>query len=243
MEESRMPFDLTRIGKVLKTGREERHLSLQKISDVLFIRKRIIEAIEAGDWNALPHMVYVKGYVGQYASYLGIQHEIDEELNNVELNITEQKLPIIENLDTSGPGWWVTRRKQVGFAAFAIVVLGFIVFQNIPRESNTFAPVYQGTSNPIRAVSGVPYEVQGDIVVTESKKLIIVCQQRTWVRIVIDGSEKKEFMMNPEEVVVLNGKEGFDLLIGNAAGVKLFYNGKDTDFSGEEGEVRRINLS
>jgi hypothetical protein len=41
---------------------------------------------------------------------------------------------------------------------------------------------------------------------------------------------------------VLNGKDGFDLLIGNAGGVKLFYNGKDTGFAGEEGEVRRINL-
>ena len=72
---------------------------------------------------------------------------------------------------------------------------------------------------------------------------MIACQQRTWVRIVIDGTEKKEFIMNPEEVVVLNGKEGFDLLIGNAGGVKLFYNGKDIGFSGDEGEVRRINLS
>jgi cytoskeleton protein RodZ len=63
------------------------------------------------------------------------------------------------------------------------------------------------------------------------------------VRIVVDGSEKKEFMMNPEEVVVLNGKEGFDILIGNAGGVKLFYNGKDTGFSGSEGEVKRFSLS
>jgi hypothetical protein len=84
---------------------------------------------------------------------------------------------------------------------------------------------------------------QSDKVYVEAKKLMIACQQRTWVRIVIDGSEKKEFMMNPEEVVVINGKEGFDLLIGNAGGVKLFYNGKDTGFEGEEGEVKRINFS
>ncbi len=50
-------------------------------------------------------------------------------------------------------------------------------------------------------------------------------------------------MLNREEVVVLSAKESFDLLIGNAAGVKLFYNGKDIDFTGESGEVKRVNLS
>ena len=85
-----------------------------------------------------------------------------------------------------------------------------------------------------------PYEEK---VVLETKKLMIACQERTWVRVVIDGSEKKEFMLNQEEVVVLNAKESFDLLIGNAAGVKLFYNGKDIGFTGASGEVKRVNLS
>jgi hypothetical protein len=84
---------------------------------------------------------------------------------------------------------------------------------------------------------------EGDKLVLEAKKLVIACQDRTWVRIVIDGSEKKEFTLNPEEVVMLNAKETFDLLIGNAGGVKLFYNGKDTGFTGNNGEVKRINLS
>lgn len=46
------------------------------------------------------------------------------------------------------------------------------------------------------------------------------------MRIVIDGTEQKEFMLNPKEVVKLKAKQSFALLIGNAGGVKLFYNGR-----------------
>jgi hypothetical protein len=72
---------------------------------------------------------------------------------------------------------------------------------------------------------------------------MIACEDRTWVRVVIDGLEKKEFTLNPEEVVVLSAKDKFDLLIGNAGGVRLIYNGKDMGLPGERGEVKRVNLS
>ena len=76
----------------------------------------------------------------------------------------------------------------------------------------------------------------------EPKKLTITCQETTWVRILVDGQEEKEFMLKPGEAVKLEAKDNFDLLIGNAAGVKLSLDGIDTGFSGEEGEVKHVRL-
>ena len=67
-----MPFDLCRIGQLLKETREGKGLTLEEVSEALFIRKRVIGAIEAGDWDNLPHPVYVKGYVTQYVAFLKI---------------------------------------------------------------------------------------------------------------------------------------------------------------------------
>ena len=67
-----MPFDLCRIGELLRQTREEKGLSFEEVSEALFIRKRVIGAIEAGDWGNLPHPVYVKGYVTQYAALLDV---------------------------------------------------------------------------------------------------------------------------------------------------------------------------
>jgi len=103
-----------------------------------------------------------------------------------------------------------------------------------PLKPNTKEQKAEATS-PVAAEEGAS-------AVLEPKKLTIVCQDRTWVKITIDGLEQKEFMLKPEEVVKLEAKENFDLLIGNAGGVKLFYNGKDTDFSGQTGEVKHVRL-
>jgi hypothetical protein len=50
-------------------------------------------------------------------------------------------------------------------------------------------------------------------------------------------------MLNPEEMVVLNARDNFDLLIGNAGGVKLNLNGKEVEFTGKSGEVKRVKVS
>jgi cytoskeletal protein RodZ len=82
----RMPFDLCRIGELLRQTREEKGLSFEEVSEALFIRKRVIGAIEAGDWDNLPHPVYVKGYVTQYAAFLDVRTplEPDEALSDDE---------------------------------------------------------------------------------------------------------------------------------------------------------------
>jgi len=241
-----MPLDLSKIGPLLQATRLEKNLSFSDVSDALFIRKKIIEAIEAGNWESLPHEVYVKGYVAQYASFLGIRDVMETELMRIgDLAASStQQTPGARTglLGATRPE--MSRRRIAGAAVVAFVAGGFFVFQNLHPPVYVEPPPPQSTEVGYRQASAsvsVP-EGHSDKVYLEAKKLMIACQQRTWVRIVIDGSEKKEFMMNPEEVVVLNGKEGFDLLIGNAGGVKLFYNGKDTGFAGEEGEVKRINL-
>jgi cytoskeletal protein RodZ len=67
-----MSFDLRRIGQLIKEAREGRGLNLEEVSEALCLRKRVLGAIEAGDWDNLPHPVYVKAYVTQYASLVGM---------------------------------------------------------------------------------------------------------------------------------------------------------------------------
>jgi hypothetical protein len=89
----KMPLDLSKIGPLLQATRLEKNLSFGNVSDALFIRKKIIEAIELGNWENLPHEVYVKGYVTQYSSFLGIHDVIEAELiqtGNATVSLTQQ---------------------------------------------------------------------------------------------------------------------------------------------------------
>jgi cytoskeleton protein RodZ len=94
-----MPFDLCEMGRLLKEAREERGLTFEEVSEALFIRKRVIGAIEAGDWSNLPHPVYVKGYVTQYASFLKIA------------DFFERVSPAKED-DSQAPGTQGSKKKE-----------------------------------------------------------------------------------------------------------------------------------
>jgi cytoskeleton protein RodZ len=62
-----MPIDLEKIGKFLKEKRELKGLTLVDVSNSLCIRKSLINAMELGSWKLLPHEVYVRGYLKEYA--------------------------------------------------------------------------------------------------------------------------------------------------------------------------------
>ncbi len=73
-------FDLRHLGEILRETRESKGLSPSDVAEFLFVKKSTVCSIEAGDWDTLPHPVYVKGYVKAYAAYLGVSGGIDDRL-------------------------------------------------------------------------------------------------------------------------------------------------------------------
>ena len=66
--------------------------------------------------------------------------------------------------------------------------------------------------------------------------------ERTWLRISIDGRKPKENIFLPSDKPEWKAKKGFELLIGNAGGIVLEFNGKKMDNLGKQGQVVRIKL-
>lgn len=58
------------VGERLRTERERQNLSLRDIEKGTSIRAHYLEAIENGDFKALPGEVYAKGFVRNYATFL-----------------------------------------------------------------------------------------------------------------------------------------------------------------------------
>ncbi len=63
--------------KLLRTQREELGITLKEVEKNTGIRASYLHKIEAGDYDGLPDTVYTKGFVKNYAEYLGFDtHEI-----------------------------------------------------------------------------------------------------------------------------------------------------------------------
>jgi transcriptional regulator with XRE-family HTH domain len=67
--------ELASFGEELRREREIRGISLKEISDATKISKRFLEAIEKNDHRTLPAPVFTRGFVREYARYLGLNAE------------------------------------------------------------------------------------------------------------------------------------------------------------------------
>ncbi|MFN6247418.1 helix-turn-helix domain-containing protein, partial [Microcystis sp.] len=60
------------IGTYLRQKREESCLSMDDIAALTMIRLPMLEALETGNWEKLPELIYVKGFIKRYGDALKI---------------------------------------------------------------------------------------------------------------------------------------------------------------------------
>ena len=64
----------------------------------------------------------------------------------------------------------------------------------------------------------------------------------TWLKVIVDIDEPSEYTMHPGDRLILRAAEGFNLLVGNATGVRLTLNGKPVPVSGKKGQVVNLQI-
>ena len=79
------------IGQRLKAEREAQKLTLEKVFEVTRIRVPYLQALETDDLSSVPSPVQARGYLRNYAEYLGLdfQELLDEMRTNMEGGSTE----------------------------------------------------------------------------------------------------------------------------------------------------------
>ena len=93
------------LGEILKQARESRNLTVTDIENGTSIRKAYISALEEENWFALPSPVYVKGFIRNYADFLGIDSDalIEEYTNEVQGGAKKPGPPTPPTSDSVAP--------------------------------------------------------------------------------------------------------------------------------------------
>ena len=87
------------VGETLRQQRLRRKVQLQEVSEELKISSRMLEAIEADEYDKLPGGVFAKSFVRQYAGVLGLDEEevaaqFEQTVRSPELtNLAELRRP------------------------------------------------------------------------------------------------------------------------------------------------------
>ena len=65
----------TIVGQQLRQAREERSLTLEQVAQATRVRVHYLQAMEAGQFESLPSIVQVRGFLRAYAGFLGLDAE------------------------------------------------------------------------------------------------------------------------------------------------------------------------
>jgi len=237
------------VGEILKKRREELGQDLREISNILRIKHDYLRAIEEGAFEKLPEPVYVKGYIREYADHLQIDPEI--ALNAYVQQVSPKENREIPEQEIVPKKSFKTRYIVIPslFAVFVIVMV-FVISSFTTKEkwdTRTSSETERKlTPPPIEMPKELPPVAQTNKDTLPAEKsphtLEIKATDTTWFSVKIDENSHKEIMINPGESVKFQAKKGFSLIIGNAGGVKLFFDGKEIRRLGEKGDVVKVNL-
>lgn len=129
------------LGERLKKMRSDRRISLIEVSRSTQVQMKYLESLENGDYDSLPADVYVKGFLKNFADFLGVD---DKAL----IRLFEKEKEIRKNLE-KGKGKTEEKIKPLKISSFtftprkmiitaAVIIAAAIIFF-IYREVGTFS--------------------------------------------------------------------------------------------------------
>ena len=245
MESDQEPLSF---GHYLQAIRLEKKISLEQVSQQTRIGLGNLLLIEQEDLERLPAVVYVKGFLRSYAKTVGADG--DEVIRRY-----ESHLDIVGKI--SGPefsnkkiarGTW---RKLLVSLALLICIIGLSIVAVVPfrqapdadtpLEQKTAAENEQAVDTQI-GKQGLKTDIRTAKAIPEKLLLHVTAVEETWLKVIMDEKEPIEYNLNPGDQIELEAATGFNLLIGNAGGIKITLNDIAVSIPGKSGEVVTIEL-
>jgi len=317
-------------GEYLKRERELRRASLASIFEGTRVPLKYLEAIEADEYETLPHPTFVKGFIKAYCKFLGLdetdavlRYEIymkerydKPEPSRPSLNRREPKDQPNKEVKVFNNSWAIavlagcalviivsyslySRHKArlnrlneaAGQASQAAVtppppvpaapqpvsqeggqgaqdkvdtapkeaaktapkaapkdaaIAPKTAPKTTPKDAAT-APKTAPKTTPKDAPKAAPAAQPSDSAdstdsADEAHTLVISATDVVWIKVKIDDGEPFDVVLKKGESVVWKANDSFSLVVGNAGGVSLVYDGEKLSNLGKQGEVVTLKL-
>jgi len=234
------------VGELLRDERERKGLSIKEIENAISIRTLYINAIEEENYKIVPGEVYLKGFIRNYANYLGLNGQemvnlyrqsqkpispvtLTETPDNVEALVkkTEQPHKNNRNYDrwlmisllavcVSGSAWWLLASPKVATAP------------EVQTQTNS-TPVNQPL--PTQSVAPTTPDQAKPVVITAKYT------EQCWTSVTADGKNIYEGTPKSGDTITWEAQKSISITAGNAGGMDIIYNGQSVGSLGTKGEV------
>ena len=231
-------------GQLFRMLRAERGISLKTVSDETRIALSTLRLIEDEAYDKLPDLVFVKGFLRSYAAMMDV--DADRTIQNYLAGRHHyyQSLQFEDSLRRNAKSFWPRLIMSVGLFA-CIILASIVLLKNHDGDSPTetaAAPLkaLQADSDPIskpNVRSPVkPKETPGEYL------LQIDAVEETWLKVITDRQLPKKYNLNPGDRLELTATTGYNLLIGNATGIRLRLNHQPVAVEGKHDQAVTLKL-
>jgi transcriptional regulator with XRE-family HTH domain len=220
------------IGKYLKKERELRNISLREVANNTRVREHLLRAMEEDRYDLLPAPTYVRGFFFSYAKYLGLDPK--DILVRYERLLEGGSVIRPEVQSEKKISWDIKYLWVIGGAIGVCFIVSYLLFLHPPESAIQPTPekpaVGETTSFP--RIAEAP-------VVQEKKPFTLQLKavEETWVSIRVNGEPEKEITLKPGEGASYRASSRIQLIVGNAGGIDLVFNGEPLERLGKSGEV------
>ena len=159
------------------------------------------------------------------------------------------RFAMVARLRSKLPSWPTDTRKRVlvGVGSVAALMLGAFMYQNDPRanempaatpaEARAAAPA--PTPVPMPSATPAPAEPAPASVVTREDGLVLTVTARRacWIGSTLDGAQRLERMLVPNETIMLRATNEAVLRIGDATALSILINNQPAKPLGTAGQV------
>ncbi len=246
------------VGVALCQARERLGLSVADVANRLKFASRQIEALEEEDFARLPEMAFVRGFVRSYAKLL----QLDPVPLLAVLPHAQTALPLeTAAMEVPFPNVYAERRHNIIWMAAGLAVavaLGLFVWlhdrapvapqltvETLVLPDVVLQPASVVAVTPLAAPAPAPADAaDADQAGVNVSAIRLAFDEDSWVKVTdkdgkvllaqlnLSGSERRR-----------NGMPPFSLVIGNAGGVRLYYQGRQVDLAlYSKGGVARLTL-
>lgn len=250
------------LGNTLREERERQNLSIDDIEQGTSIRALYIEAIENGEYDKLPGEVYTRGFIKNYAKFLGLDGDEFAKQFTAELhgapppvNETPAETPVEETKPVKPAQPAKKSSKVVGeirqgenrgssgmLIVAAVVVIAALAggaWSFLSSDGGDVATTPPAQTQPVQPETPTPVANANPAPAPkiDGVKVEAKFNDRCWTLVTVDGNVVLEGVVEAGENLSWEGKDNINLRFGNAGAVELTHNGQNLGVQGNVGDV------
>lgn len=202
------------IGHILREARENKGLTLEDVQTNIRINVRYLSALESGNYSALPTPVHVRGFLRNYARYLGLDPQplldryltvqgqdvravarSEEDISPDNPLVERQDQPFFDpvNLEVNGKGFdSVSNGGSSGSMLQIVIILALVIA--LALIANRFIPMLMGSGgegNVVQEFTSAIQEVVADVTgATPTPTEEITPEQSPGSSVIVEGTEQ-----------------------------------------------------